>query len=131
MVFLTLIEKYPGVRDETELIKLTMRIAGFKIKEVLRVRQGDPLEREDGSEIPVPDNRPTPFDQALLLEVKAAIAKLGEDCRKILKLELEGYSYDDMASMLSRSKETLYVQSLRCHRRLKGLVNENRKGGRS
>jgi RNA polymerase sigma factor (sigma-70 family) len=129
MALVVLHTRYQNVQDEVELTKLALTIAKFKILEVRRQPRDTSLDKEDGTELSIADGRPSPYDAVLLQEVKAAIPKLGADCRTILKLKLQGHEYDEMAKILKRSKDSLYVQSLRCHRQLRTLLTSCKKAG--
>ncbi|NUN00824.1 MAG: sigma-70 family RNA polymerase sigma factor [Bryobacteraceae bacterium] len=127
-VLLLLEEKYPHVTALEELVPLSMRIARFKITALYRKA----TRRGEGSavsvdEIPLPDFAPDPETltsrRELLDRIRAALPQVGQRCRDLLRLKLEGKSFSEIRkAMGAHSLNTVYTWDYRCRRHLLELI---------
>jgi RNA polymerase sigma-70 factor (ECF subfamily) len=74
-------------------------------------------------EIPLADRRDGPeeaYEKAERMErLKAALAGLGDRCRELMRLKLEGRSFPEIQSILGvRSINTVYTWDARCRAEL-------------
>ena len=130
-----LVEKYPHVTSITELVPLSLQIARFKMMSSVRtsVRRGEhtavPVD-----EAPLPDPLPSPEEQAESRErierLQAALKGLGERCRQLLRLKLQGRTFAEIqAEMGAASINTIYTWDLRCRRQLLDALGGDWEGG--
>ena len=124
-VLLVLHEKYAALDRVEDLVPLSIEIARFKILAARRksIRRGEhnPVSVDD---LPLPAGDPDPFEQAARHErldsLEAALKQLGERCREIFRLKLQGLSFIDIQKRLKvGSLNTLYTWDLRCRRNLR------------
>lgn len=119
-----LVEKYPHVTSLTELVPLALRIARFKIMSGARtaIRRGEytavPVE-----DTPIADPRRNPAEQAEQKEqvarLRAALLTLGDRCRELIRLKLEGKTFAEIQGTLKvASLNTVYVWDHRCRKQL-------------
>lgn len=119
-----LVEKYPHVTGLTELVPLALKIARFKIMAGVRmgIRHGEhtavPVE-----ETPLVDPRRNPAEQAeqkeQVAQLRAALLTLGERCRDLIRLKLEGKTFAEIQVILKvASLNTVYVWDHRCRKQL-------------
>ena len=123
-VLIVLQEKYRGVSRAEELVPLAIEIARFKILALRRkvVRRGE-SSSISVDEIPLADRRDSPeeaYEKAERIErLKAALAGLGDRCRELMRLKLEGRSFPEIQSILGvRSINTVYTWDARCRAEL-------------
>lgn len=130
--------KYPAVRDETELVRLSITIANLKLKEVTRKsrRYGIPLEGEDDREIQRQASGLTPeesllrseIDSGLVHRLQRAISGLDVTCRSLIRMQLENTPNAAIAKALNVTLDTFYVRANRCREKIRKLMTTN--GGR-
>jgi len=94
-----------------------------------RLVLGDFRRPEFAVELPdLADPRPFPADAAedsvAVLEV--ALPRLKERCRKLIELQLQEKTSDEITHMLGITKGNFYVQVHRCHDRLKTIIEDIR-----
>lgn len=127
-VLVLLHEKYARVIDLAELVPLAFQVLRFKMSDVHRksLRRGE-YNQESLEELPLthPDG-----DPAALLDQKqrvnrllAGIAQLGERCRELFKLKLEGNSFPEIQKLMGQSSiNTIYTWDRRCRKQLLSLM---------
>jgi RNA polymerase sigma-70 factor (ECF subfamily) len=125
-VLLVIHEKYRAVREMEELFPLCMQILRYKMMAHFRksARHGDEVPAED---YPLADNGENPEDFARRREISvrlaAAVKKLGAECRKLMRLKLEGRTFPEIQTLLgARSINTVYTWDFRCRKHLLELM---------
>lgn len=135
-VLIVLHEKYAHVERLEELLPLSLRIARFKILGARRkvVRRGEHMQ-VPVDEIQLPDMEADPLLAAerkeMLDRLAAAISQLGERCRKLMALKLEGKTFPEIQVLLkAASINTIYTWDLRCRKQLQELMGGSWEGER-
>jgi len=127
-VLILIHEKYSHVEPLEELLPLALRIVRFKMMGLRRkiVRRGEhtavPVD-----ELPLMDGAADPLLQAERREttarLKQAVAQLGERCRKLLALKLDGRTFAEIQVTLGAANlNTVYTWDLRCRKQLAELM---------
>ena len=123
-VLLVLHEKYPTLDRAEDLVPLSLEIARFKIWAVRRknVRRGEDRQ-VSVDDLPLAGPEPDPFEQAARRErlerLESALATLGERCRELFRLKLEGFTFAEIQKRLGVSAlNTLYTWDFRCRKQL-------------
>ena len=123
-VLLVLHQKYPALDRAEDLVPLALEIARLKLwaarRKIIRRGEHNPVSVDD---LPLPSADPDPFEQAAsrerLEQLEAALKGLGERCREIFRLKLEGLNFIEIQKRLNVSSlNTLYTWDLRCRRNL-------------
>jgi RNA polymerase sigma-70 factor (ECF subfamily) len=127
-VLIVLHEKYGHLSRLEDLLPLSFKIARFKIMSGLRksYRRGEHAQ-VSVEEIQLPD---TSFNPAAYVEkkemlerLKAAVSELGERCREIFRLKLQGKSFGEIQKVMGvRSINTIYTWDFRCRKQLLELM---------
>jgi RNA polymerase sigma-70 factor, ECF subfamily len=124
-VLLVLHEKYPDLDRVQDLLPLSIEIARFKILAARRktIRRGENTQISV-DDLPLAGGLPDPLEQSVRRErleiLEAALKGLGERCRKIFSLKLQGFSFIDIQKQLKvGSINTLYTWDFRCRRELR------------
>jgi RNA polymerase sigma-70 factor (ECF subfamily) len=100
-VLMVLHEKYAQVAAIEELVPLSIQILRFKIAGLRRktVRHGE-YSSVSVDDFPLPDPTPSPAAQAErkqeLDRLSAALSRLGERCRELFRLKLEGHNFGEI-----------------------------------
>jgi RNA polymerase sigma-70 factor (ECF subfamily) len=132
-VLLVLHEKYKHVERAEELVPLSIEIARFKIMGARRksVRRGEysQLSVED---LPLASREADPFQQAAKREqlehMEAALRALGDRCKDLFRLKLEGMSFPEIQKRLKvDSLNTLYTWDFRCRKQVQDFMKEKHK----
>jgi RNA polymerase sigma-70 factor (ECF subfamily) len=123
-VLILLHEKYPGVDRVEELLPLAMKILRFKMMAGRRKAQRrgeytqvpvDELQIADGGLNPEADAERRETRERLI----AALGQLGERCRRLFALKLEGKTFPEIQGILgAASINTIYTWDLRCRKQL-------------
>jgi RNA polymerase sigma-70 factor (ECF subfamily) len=131
-VLMVLHEKYAQVSAMEELVPLSLQILRFKIAGQRRkaVRHG---EHTSVSVDDFPLRDPTP-DPAALAERKetldrlsAALSRLGERCRELFRLKLEGHNFGEIRKRMGASSiNTVYTWDSRCRQQLMEQMAEEK-----
>jgi RNA polymerase sigma-70 factor, ECF subfamily len=123
-VLLLLHEKYPALDRVEDLLPLSLEIARFKILAARRktIRRGENTQ-VSVDDLPLAGSAPDPFEQAARRErlelLEAALKQLGDRCREIFRLKLQGLSFIDIQKQLKvGSINTLYTWDFRCRKDL-------------
>src|SRR6185503_16558507 len=104
-VLLLLHEKYPALERAEDLLPLSLEIARFKILAARRktIRRGENTQ-VSVDDLPLAGGGPDPFEQAARRErldrLEAALKALGDRCRAIFRLKLQGLSFIDIQKEL-------------------------------
>jgi len=122
-------EKYAAVDRIEDLLPLSLEIARFKIWGARRKS----VRRGENTSVPVDDlplavSDPDPLEQTerrqRLDHLEAALKQLGDRCRQLFRLKLEGYSFPEIQKRLKvESLNTLYTWDFRCRKRLAEKLN--------
>jgi RNA polymerase sigma-70 factor, ECF subfamily len=128
-VLMVLHEKYPAVDRIEDLLPLSLQIARFKIWATRRksVRRGENTQ-VSVEDLPIAGREPDPLDQTerreRLDQLEAALKQLGDRCRDLFRLKLEGHSFPEIQKLLKvESMNTLYTWDFRCRKQLSEKLN--------
>ncbi|HZT31870.1 MAG TPA: RNA polymerase sigma factor [Bryobacteraceae bacterium] len=117
-------EKYGHVERIEDLLPLSLQITRFKILSQRRKwqRRGE-YTQISTADIQLPDLDANPagwVERKLMLErLTRAIAGLGERCRELLRLKLEGKSFGEIQKLMGAgSLNTVYTWDHRCRQQL-------------
>src|SRR5258708_6243222 len=123
-VLLVLHEKYTTVDRIEELVPLSLEIARFKIMAARRkiVRRGEHTQ-VSVDDLPLAGKLASPFDQAAqqerLEQLETALQSLGQRCRELFRLKLEGLSFAEIQKRMNVAAiNTLYTWDFRCRKQL-------------
>jgi len=124
-------EKYGHLDKLEDLVPLAMRIVRFKATSLWRKAR----RRGEDTAVPVdeqriPDLARDPCSAAeqreLLERMKAAFGKIGERCRELFRLKLDGVGFPEIASRMgAASVNTVYTWDLRCRQRMRELIGDD------
>ena len=124
-VLLVLHEKYPALDRVEDLLPLSLEIARFKILAARRktLRRGENAQ-VSVDDLPLAGSGPDALEQAVRRErlelLEAALNGLGERCREIFSLKLQGLSFIDIQKQLKvGSINNLYTWDFRCRQELR------------
>ncbi|MGZ9190299.1 MAG: RNA polymerase sigma factor [Nitrospira sp.] len=127
-VLVLLHEKYANVTELTELVPLAFQVLRFKMLDAHRksLRRGeynqDPI---DEHQLVHPSDDPArQLDQKQRVDrLLTAVAQLGERCRDLFRLKLEGNSFPEIQKITGqKSINTIYTWDLRCRKQLLDLM---------
>jgi RNA polymerase sigma-70 factor, ECF subfamily len=128
-VLMVLHEKYATVDRIEDLLPLSLEIARFKIWGARRksVRRGENTS-VSVDDLPLAGSLPNPLEQTerrqRLDNLEAALKQLGERCRELFRLKLEGHSFAEIQKRLKvESLNTLYTWDFRCRKQLAEKLN--------
>jgi RNA polymerase sigma-70 factor (ECF subfamily) len=123
-VLIVLHEKYSELDRIEDLLPLSLEIARLKIWAARRksVRRGED-RNVPVDDLPLAGGEADPFEQASRREsvsrLESALAQLGERCRELFRLKLEGYTFPEIRTRLEVvSLNTLYTWDFRCRKQL-------------
>jgi RNA polymerase sigma-70 factor (ECF subfamily) len=129
-VLLVLHEKYSSVDRPEELVPLSIEIARFKIMGARRklVRRGEHTQ-VSVEDLPLASPGADPFQQAArqeqLEQLEVALRELGDRCRDLFRLKLEGLTFPEIQKRLKvDSLNTLYTWDFRCRKQLLEKIKE-------
>ena len=123
-VLILLHEKYGDLDRLEDLLPLSLKIVRFKMMAQRRkARRHGEFTQVSAEEIQMPDGRTdalTAMEQRQTRErLMVAIDRLGERCRKLLALKLEGKSFAEIQAILGASSlNTVYTWDFRCRQQL-------------
>lgn len=133
-VLILLHEKYPHLDRIEDLLPLALQIVRFKMMASRRksVRRGE-YTQTPVDELPLADPSASPLLAAERNELRerlvAAIEHLGERCRKIFALKLEGKNFVEIRAILGAgSINTVYAWDFRCRKQLSELMGGSQEG---
>ena len=123
-VLLVLHEKYAELTRVEDLLPLSLEIARFKIIGSRRktVRRGEHTQ-VSVDDLPLAGAGENPFDQASrrqrLEQLEGVLGELGERCRQIMRLKLEGFTFPEIQKKMGvGALNTLYTWDFRCRKQL-------------
>jgi RNA polymerase sigma-70 factor (ECF subfamily) len=123
-VLLVLHEKYPQLERVEDLLPLSLQIVRFKIMATRRkaARRGE-YTQVSVTELPLPDLQPGPEAQMERREMRErlaqAMAGLGDRCRELMKLKLEGRTFPEIQKIMGAGAiNTIYTWDHRCRKNL-------------
>jgi len=123
-VLLVLHEKYSHLDRAEDLLPVALETARFKIWAVRRksARRGEG-HQVSVDDLPLAGGEPDPFEQAShrenLERLESALADLGDRCRELMRLKLEGFSFPEIQKRLKvDALNTLYTWDFRCRKQL-------------
>jgi RNA polymerase sigma-70 factor (ECF subfamily) len=121
---LVLLEKYSSVDRSEELVPLAIEIARLKIWGVRRkaARRGEHTQVSLDS-LPLANGDADPFELSARRErldhLETALRGLGERCRELFRLKLQGMKFPEIREVLKvDSLNTLYTWDFRCRKQL-------------
>jgi len=123
-VLLVLHERYAALDRVEDLLPVSLEIARFKILSTRRkiVRRGENTQ-VSVDDLPLAGAGADPYDQAERRErldrLESVVKELGERCRELLRLKLEGYTFPEIQKRLGVSAlNTLYTWDFRCRKQI-------------
>jgi len=129
-VLMVLEEKYPHLDRLEELLPLSLQILRFKMTAMLRKlhRRGE-SNAVSVDDWPVVDPTPRPDAQAerrqLLEQLAKGLAGLGDRCRQMMRLKLEGRNFAEIQGLMgAESINTVYTWDHRCRQQLRELMGQ-------
>jgi len=121
-------EKYPHLARVEDLLPLSLQIVRFKIMSMRRksVRRGE-YSQVSITDIPLPDLEASPADllerKEMLERLTRAIPQLGERCRDLIRLKLQGKSFAEIQKIMGVAAiKTVYTWDHRCRKNLLELM---------
>jgi RNA polymerase sigma-70 factor (ECF subfamily) len=131
-VLLVLHEKYAAVDRIEDLLPLSLEIARFKIWGARRksVRRGENTA-VSVDDLPLAGSMPDPLEQTerrqRIDRLEAALKQLGDRCRELFRLKLEGRSFSEIQKRLKvESLNTLYTWDFRCRKELAATLDQKK-----
>jgi RNA polymerase sigma-70 factor, ECF subfamily len=135
-VLILIHEKYGHLERLEDLLPLSLQIVRFKMMALRRKaqRHGE-YTQVAADEIQLVDGTADPLVQAERREMRekllTAVAQMGERCRKLFALKLEGKSYAEIQAILGvGSINTIYTWDFRCRKQLTELLGGSWEEGR-
>ncbi len=135
-VLIVLHEKYAHLDRAEDLLPLSLQIVRFKIMSLRRkaVRRGE-YTQVSITDIPLPDLDSNPADalerKEMLERLTRAIGQLGERCRELIRLKLQGRSFPEIQNIMGvASINTVYTWDHRCRKNLLELMGGNWEQGK-
>ncbi len=121
-------EKYAHLERPEDLLPLSLQIIRFKIMSLRRkaARRGE-YSQVSVTDIPLPDLDSNPADQLerkeMLERLEQAIGQLGERCRELIRLKLQGKTFPEIQKIMGAAAlNTVYTWDHRCRQRLLELM---------
>jgi RNA polymerase sigma-70 factor, ECF subfamily len=123
-VLIVLHEKYSELDRIEDLLPLSLEIARLKIWAARRKSRRRGEERATPVEdLSLAGTEVDPFEHAArgerVARLESALAELGERCRDLFRLKLEGYTFPEIQARLKvATLNTLYTWDFRCRKQL-------------
>ena len=121
-------EKYSHVSRPEELLPLALQIIRFKMMALRRkaARRGE-YTQVSITDVQLPDLDSDPGDslarQQMLERLTRAIARLGDRCRRMMRLKLEGRTFAEIQKIMGAATlNTVYTWDFRCRKHLLELM---------
>ena len=121
-------EKYAHLERAEDLLPLSLQIVRFKIMSLRRkaVRRGE-YTQVSITDIPLPDLDSNPADfverKEMLEHLTKAMGQLGERCRDLMRLKLQGKSFPEIQKVMGVGAiNTIYTWDHRCRKHLMELM---------
>jgi len=132
-VLLVIHQKYSNVTAISELVPLALQITRFKLTSQARksARRGE-NRVIDVDEEPIADPQVDLIHEVeqkeLLDRLHHALPQLGDRCREIFRLKLEGLSFPEIQKAMGATNiNTVYTWESRCREELKRLMTPQRR----
>lgn len=129
-VLIVLHEKYSSLDRVEDLVPVSLEIARLKILAARRksMRRGEHTQVAV-EDVPVAAREADPFEETARREqverLEAILKTLGERCRELMRLKLEGYGFGEIQTRLkAASLNTLYSWDFRCRQEIRSRWNE-------
>jgi RNA polymerase sigma-70 factor, ECF subfamily len=123
---LLLTTKYAHLHEAADLVPLSLRIARFKLMNHWRKSRVSAMVAIDDPESPYSENIADEHAEGdvarrlLLRDLLSAIDRLGERCRALFELKLEGHDFEEIRRRLkAASINTVYTWDNRCRKQLR------------
>jgi RNA polymerase sigma-70 factor, ECF subfamily len=130
-VLMVLHRKYSHLTTPEDLLPLSLKIVRFKMVAHLRKshRRGEDTQVSTDEAI-LADAAPSPLDQAerreMMERLARAVAAMGERCRELFRLKLEGKSFAEIREVMGvKSVNTVYTWDFRCRKELLDRMGGN------
>ena len=127
-VLMLLHEKYAYLESAEDLLPLSLQIVRFKMMSLRRkaVRHGE-YTQVSIEDLPLPDPEASPADslerKEMLERLERALPQLGQRCRELFRLKLQGKSFPEIQKILGVGAiNTLYTWDHRCRKHLLELM---------
>lgn len=121
-------EKYAHLDRPEDLLPLSLQIVRFKIMSYRRkaARRGE-YSQVSVTDIALPDLNSNPADYAerkeMLDRLTRAVAQLGDRCRELIRLKLQGRTFPEIQKIMGVSAvNTVYTWDHRCRKNLRELM---------
>jgi len=121
-------EKYPHLERVEDLLPLSLQITRFKMMSLRRkaARHGE-YSQVSVTDIPLPDPDASPADhlerKQMLDRLAHALPQLGERCRELMRLKLQGKSFPEIQAIMGVAAiNTIYTWDHRCRKNLLELM---------
>ena len=121
-------EKYGHLERIEDLLPLSLQIVRFKMMSQRRkaARRGE-YTQVSITDIPLPDLDSNPADyverKEMLERLTRAVAQLGDRCRELVRLKLQGRSFPEIQKIMGAgSINTIYTWDHRCRANLLKLM---------
>jgi RNA polymerase sigma-70 factor (ECF subfamily) len=121
-------EKYAHLDRPEDLLPLSLQIVRFKIMSYRRkaARRGE-YSQVSVTDIALPDLNSNPADaverKEMLERLTRAVAQLGDRCRELMRLKLQGKSFPEIQKTMGVSAiNTVYTWDHRCRKNLLELM---------
>ena len=121
-------EKYAHLDRAEDLLPLSLQIVRFKIMSLRRkaVRHGE-YSQVSITDIPLPDLNADPAGfverKQMLERLTRAITQLGDRCRELIRLKLQGKSFPEIQKIMGATAlNTVYTWDHRCRKNLLELM---------
>jgi RNA polymerase sigma-70 factor, ECF subfamily len=124
-------QKYAALERLEDLLPVALQIVRFKMAAYRRkARRHGEYTQVAVDEVQTVDGR---MDALTALEQRetrerliAAVGRLGERCRKLMALKLEGKNFGEIQSVMGASSiNTVYTWDFRCRQQLMEMLREN------
>jgi RNA polymerase sigma-70 factor (ECF subfamily) len=130
IMLITTDPRYTPLEKEQDLLPVAITVAHYKILEWFRRRERNFLSTDDLANTLI-DKGPKQ-DEALDSKrfqerIYACIDKLGEKCRKLLLLKINGYTFEEIRRHFRIDRiNTIYTWDFRCRKALRDLLGRDR-----
>jgi len=121
-------EKYAHLRRPEDLLPLSLQIVRYKIMSYRRkaARRGE-YSQVSVTDIALPDLNSNPADyverKEMLDRLTQAVAQLGDRCRQLIRLKLQGKTFPEIQKIMGVSAlNTVYTWDHRCRKNLLELM---------
>ncbi|MBZ5725203.1 MAG: RNA polymerase sigma factor [Acidobacteriia bacterium] len=129
-------EKYAHLERTEDLLPLSLQIVRYKIMGLRRkaVRRGE-YTQVSITDLPLPDLEANPAGQLerqeMLDHLTRAVGQLGERCRQLIRLKLQGKSFPEIQKIMGAAAlNTIYTWDHRCRKHLLELMGGDWEAGR-